>query len=738
MGLRDEGGAAAGLPRAVIFIGAYLVFIIQPMVGRTLLPFFGGMATVWVTCLATFQALLLAGYFYAHVLAGKSKRVYTVHVGLLVAAAAWMAWWIASDPAALPVPAGGGLAPSVAVMLAVLAMAGGPYVLLSANSSLVQVLAGRRQTAVGSSGRVGSAGVPARNGRLGEPSLPGDAERSTLNAGGTGDVYHLYAVGNAGALAGLLCYPFLVEPFFSLAAQWAGFALLTAVYAGLLWRLSSLSDRSDGSDGSDRSDGSWSWLWLALPGLSCFLLNAVTAYLTTDLSPLPLVWVVLLALFLLSYIIGFSKIGEQGVPFFGGFALLFIGAAALLLPQREGNVFFRVLGPALGLLLCGGVFLHGWLYRLRPAGAALTKYYLCVALGGAVGGGLSGLLAPVLFSSVAEYPLALVLLLLAGAVYLRREQGRLGRTVMRYGLLGAGLAFYVIVHAVMVGGRNQPVLRMRSFYGVLSVFRAEGKSMLGEPIPFKTFNHGNTIHGIQFEPHYLRDKPTVYYAETGGGIGITGHPAYAKGVPMRVGLVGLGIGTLACWGRTNDLYRFYEIDENVIKIATNSAYFTFLGESSARVEIVTGDARFELEKEGERGDEKYDVLVLDAFTGDSVPYHLLTREAFSLYFERLKPDGILAVHGSNWHINLAPICKAAGRAFDKKCVGSVSSTEGVAVFAAVWCFMSRQPVDLSGKRVSEIDWDGVRDITLPSDGKGSLLSLIEPGFKLPLKSDRSD
>jgi hypothetical protein len=706
MGLKDEDRTAVWLPRVVIFVGAFLVFIIQPMVGRTLLPFFGGMASVWVTCLATFQVLLLVGYFYAHMLAGKRNWVYTVHVGLLILAAVWIAWWAASDPSMLPMPSGAGLAPPVAVMLAVLALVGGPYVLLSANSSMAQVLA---------------------RGRTGR----------------TRDVYHLYAVGNAGALTGLLCYPLLVEPFFSLAAQWRSFALLTAVYAGLLWCLARSSGEPDAPATSDlpgtppdASVPAQVWLWLALPGLSCFLLNAVTAYLTVDLSPLPLVWVVLLALFLLSYIIGFSRIGEKGVPVFGGLALLFVGLAAILLPQREGNVFFRVLWPALGLLLCGGVFLHGWLYRLRPTGAALTKYYLCGALGGALGGSFCSLLAPVLFSSVAEYPLALVLLLLAGAVCLRQERERLGKTITRYGAWGTGLALYAIVYAVMIGGRHQPILRMRSFYGALTVFQTEGKSALGEPIPFKTFNNGSTIHGIQFEPHYLRDKPTVYYAETGGGIGVTGHPAYTNGQPMRVGLVGLGIGTLACWGRTNDLYRFYEIDENTIKIATNSTYFTFLEESAAQVEIVTGDARFELKKEIERGEEKYDVLVLDAFTGDSVPYHLLTREAFALYFERLKPDGILAVHSSNWHINLAPICKAAGRAFDKSCVGSVSRSEGVAVFAAVWCFMSQQPVDLADKRVAEIDWERVRDIALPTDGKGSLLPLISPGFKLPLKGQR--
>lgn len=714
MGVTDEGFPSGGVAKAVIFVGAFLLFMVEPMVGRALLPLFGGTATVWVTCLATFQVLLLAGYFYAHVIAYKCKAMYKIHVGLLVLAVTWVIYLIARYPSCLPIPTGQNIAHLLAsVIIAVLVMIGGPYVLLSANSSLVQVL----------------------------------ADRQRVQTNRAGDVYHLYAVSNAGALIGLLCYPFLVEPFFSLNTQWYGFALLTLIYTGLFYVCARLSNAGvgctqkmgdtcsdyDESDGGEPLTGQTSWCWLVIPGLSCFLLNAITAYLTTDLTPMPLVWVILLALFLLSYIIGFSRFGERGVPVFGGLMLIFIGVCAILLPQRNGNVFFLVLWPALGLLLFGGLFLHGWLYRLRPANAALTKFYLYMALGGTIGGSFSGLLAPVLFSSVMEYPLILALLLLMNMLYLWKEREWLDKTVVRYSFFGVGLAFLFIAHSMIADKENHPILRVRSFYGMLTVFQAESKSMLGESIPLKTFNHGNTIHGIQFGPHYLRDKPTGYYTETGGGIGITSHPSYTNGSPMRVGLVGMGIGTLACWGRTNDLYRFYEIDENVIRIATNSSYFTFIRDSAARVEIVTGDARFELKKECEQQQEKYDVLVLDAFTGDSVPYHLLTREAFELYFERLKPDGVLAIHCSSWHINLAPICKAVGRKFEKKCVGSVSNPEGVAVLAAIWSFISQQPINLSNKRVSEIDWDRVQNITLPADEKGSLMSLIRPNFTLPLK-----
>jgi len=700
--------------KATIFIGAFLVFLVQPMVGRTLLPLFGGLSTVWIVCLATFQTLLLAGYFYAHLM--EKRRNFKVrcwiHVGLLVLAGIWIASFVAGDALGVLVSLAQAESPVVGVLIAVLSMVGCPYVLLASNSSLVQVLAREQKR---------------------------DQDHKS-------DVYHLYAISNAGSVVGLLCYPFLVEPFLSLNVQWYLLALLTVIYALLFFVIAPKRDAAAIDEINQISEKNGdsaisgvvvqrysSLLWVILPGLSCFLLNSITAYLTSDLTPLPLVWVILLVIFLFSYIIGFSRVGEKGVSVFGFIMLVCVAVCGLFFSKSTGNTFLRVFGSAVGLLLAGGLFLHSWLYKLRPTDEALTKFYLCVALGGTIGGILSGFVSPFIFSSIAEYPLALVFLLLVWLFYLRQGGFLTNKSQLLYGYAGAGVCLCIIGYAMILKGQNRPLLQKRSFYGVLSVRKAQVQSRLGELIDLKTLNSGNTIHGIQFEPHYLRDQPTAYFSETGGGIGITGHPYYTNGVPMRVGVIGLGIGTLACWGRANDFYRFYEIDQNVVDIATNQSYFTFISNSSARCEIVTMDARLALEQEQELHEIKYDVLVLDAFTGDSVPYHLLTKEAFAVYFDRLKPDGILALHITNWHINLVPICKAAAQEFDKTCVGSVSQNVGSVIYGSKWVYISEEPVGLSGRKVAEIDWPKVRDIELPLDSRGSLLSLIQRTVSTPLK-----
>ena len=701
------------LIKATIFIGAFLVFLVQPMVGRTLLPLFGGISTVWIVCLATFQTLLLIGYFYAHLM--EKRRNFKVrcwiHVGLLVSAGVWIACFVAGDALGALVLLTQAKSPVVGVLIAVLSMVGCPYVLLASNSSLVQVLAREQK----------------RNQNHGS------------------DVYHLYAISNAGSVVGLLCYPFLVEPFLSLNVQWYLLALLTVIYAILFFVIAPKRDSAAMDEISQLSEKSAdsamsgvaglrhaSLLWVILPGLSCFLLNSITAYLTSDLTPLPLVWVILLVIFLFSYIIGFSRVGEKGVSVFGFGMLVFVAICGLSFSKSSGNTFFRVAGSAVGLLLAGGLFLHSWLYKLRPTDAALTKFYLCVALGGTIGGILSGFVAPFIFSSIAEYPLALLFLLLAWLIYLRQGGFLTDKNELLYGYAGAGVCLCIIAYALILKGQDRPLLQKRSFYGALSVRTAQVQNRGGELIDLKTLNSGNTIHGIQFEPHYLRDKPTAYFSNTGGGIGVTGHPYYTNAVPMRVGVIGLGIGTLACWGRTNDFYRFYEIDQNVVDIATNQNYFTFISDSSARCEIVTMDARMALEQEQELHEEKYDVLVLDAFTGDSVPYHLLTQEAFAVYFDRLNPNGILTLHITNWHINLVPICKVAAQEFGKSCVGSVSQDEGAVIFGSKWVYISEKPIDISGRKVSEIDWPKVRDIELPLDSRGSLLSLIHRTVSTPI------
>lgn len=680
------------------------------MLGRTLLPAFGGSAGVWTACLATYQVLLLAGYWYAHMIAGDAGQTRVsgrqgtkCHLILLAVAVMWVFAFAYFRPL-LKTQIGVSGYPALEVLFCVLACVGMPYILLSANSTLVQAW------------------------------LSGAGEQDGRRSG----VYSLYGVSNAGSLLGLLCYPLLVEPFCSLNVQWCGFAAGFGVYAvmlGLLARRTTgvFSDANAIQTGAQAEDRvpvggescpsrSRVLLWLGLPAASTFLLNAVTAHLSTDVSPIPLLWVVLLAAFLVSYIIGFSAIGEKGAAFwcFGAVLALFGCAYAMRLMGQRG--YFPNLLAGVLLLLFGCAFLHSWLYRLRPDTGRLTTFYLCLAAGGAAGGLLSGIVAPSVFPDVYEYPF--ILLCLSGLVlyYLRSEMPVQLKGLGRFSLGLTVLAVYLTLTSVF--SRNTHVLwKGRNFYGCMAVKINTFESPFSEPIVAHNMDHGQTLHGVQFRPHYLRDKPTTYYGPYGGGFAVLSHPGYATGTPMTVGVVGLGVGTMACWGRTNDVYRFFEINPAVVHIASDTNYFSFLSDSAADVSVVTGDARKMLSVDTNR----YDVLVIDAYSGDSVPFHLATREAFQLYFDRLNTNGILAVHITNWHIDLQPLCKAVGKQWDIGCYG-ITSPPAQTYGGATWAFFTRLALPMKGRPFFETDWETVKTAKLPSDEKGSLIGLVRYGI----------
>ncbi len=746
------------LPALTIFLGSFLIFGVQPMLGRTLLPAFGGTSAVWTTCLATYQVLLLVGYWYAHVVAGRGQLAVgsgsrqwqsdgsvgsdeggravsalcgqdarapfgasrltrpTWHIVLLGLAVAWVAGFAWGRPW-LMAHIGNSAYPALEVLLCVLAFAGLPYVLLSANSTLIQAWVSKGWSESDGSDR---------------------SDRSDRS-----DVYALYAVSNAGSLLGLLCYPFLVEPFLSLDAQWYGFAGALGVYAGLLAVLakglggraarSDKSDRSDGSDGTEGTGGTENTnaltnyrtnellLWLALPATSTFLLNAVTAHLSTDVTPIPLLWVALLAAFLVSYIIGFSKIGEKGVLVWCVLGMNPLIYCAYALGWRGGDGFMLNLVPGLVLMLVGCTFLHGWLYSIRPEARLLTRYYLCLAAGGAIGGLLSGLVAPLVFTRVVEYPIVLVAVALLSACYAwmktRNRYRWAGVAVQVFALV---VIYYVCDRGLRAYEGRTVMMRDRNFYGCLVVTTQLSEGLFGEPTMLNRLSHGQTLHGEQFQSDELRDQPTSYYGAVGGGMAVLSHPSYTNNTPMNVGLIGLGAGTMACWGRTNDTYRFFEINPQVVDVAWNTNYFTYLSESRAAISVALGDARRMLTAETNR----YDVLVIDAYSGDSIPFHLATKEAFQLYFDRLKPGGILAMHITNWHLDLKPLCKAVAKEWGLQLTG-VDSDEADICFSAMWVFICDRPLPVEPREsVSEIDWEQVRDIALPTDACGSLVNLI--------------
>lgn len=693
------------LSALTVFIGSFLLFGVQPMVGRTLLPAFGGTAAVWVVCLCSFQLLLLGGYFYAHVIAERGTRTtLRVHVALLVLAAAVTAVVAFQRKAVTSALAAGGT-PAVDVLLCVLALVGFAYVLLSSNSSLVQTLARGK------------------------------------------DAYRLYAVSNAGSLLGLVAYPFLFEPYVRLTTQWLGFAVGILVYAvALAWLAKdAVSARDAGGaatrDGRPRADADTAGeggaasgvvsplLWLGLPAASCFLLNAVTTHITLDVMPMPLIWTITLAVFLFSYVVGFSGAAARLVAPFGAMTAAMLAAVAWTNGKNIAQITLPVaVGLYSGLLFVACTFLHSWLYTIRPERRRLTKYYLFQAVGGAVGGAVASLAFPLLTDTVAEYPVSLAVvggLTILGLAAARRWVG-----------LGAASVACVAAAVLWWNGaktETRPVVyRGRGFFGTIYVMEAKARTSKGEGC-IREFVHGTTVHGIQALVPGKERMPTTYYTPNASGFAITGHPKYRAGQPMRVNITGLGVGVLFCYGRPGDYYRAYEISPEALAVATNTNLFTFVSGCPAKKDIVLGDARKGLEAELAAGVEPYDVIVVDAFTGDNLPYHLSTVEAFDLYFKLLKPDGILCVNISNWHLTLEPFMRTLAEHYGVPLLGLRTVDHFATLqFGAKVALFCRDPDSVAPPPLADsplaarmIDFSRYRPMPhLPTDEKGSFIGLV--------------
>lgn len=675
------------LPVLTVFLGSFLLFLVQPMLGRMLLPAFGGSAAVWVTCLAAYQGLLVIAYLYAHVLAGKSRLIQRIVHLLLLGMAFFWSVVIALGHGLIRGVLGHSAFPSVEVVLAVTVLIGLPYLLLGAGSSLVQ------------------SAVSEREGR---------------------GVYRLYAVSNFGSFLGLLCYPLMFEPFVGLPMQWWILSVGLLVYTGLMGVL--LPKAGEAPVRTEFLPGAKiCWRWFLLPAASCFMLNAVTAYLTLDVMAFPLLWVIVLGLFLLSYVIGFSWFSEKMLSVFASLALLFAVGAGV--DFGNGTPLFRFivsLVAGCGFCFFSCVFIHSWLYRLRPEREGLTFYYLANAVGGAAGGCLASLAAPAIFRSVLEFPIALMLApVLAAWFFCSRFSSVFARTaallLCAAGLTGSAFQFFP------KQGDYPLIYRSRDFFGTFRVFElpsanASGKGSIHE------FLHANTVHGLQALIPGMERLPTTYYTPGAGGYGIQGHWKYRGKKPMRVNLVGLGVGVMMAYARPGDFYKGYEISSEVLAIAKDPRLFTFVSGCPATVELRQEDARKGLEAELAAGVEPYDVIVVDAFTGDNIPYHLSTVEAFELYFKMLKPDGILAVNISNWHLELEPFIKALSLHFDWPVMGlHTADNPGRLGFSATFVFFCRAYDRLGPlpKGSGILDFNqGPAMKALPTDEKGSFISLI--------------
>ena len=595
------------LHAAIIFLSSFLLFLVQPLIARLILPWFGGSAAVWTTCMLFFQTVLLAGYGYAHFLNAKlpGKLQPQLHTILLALAVALMP--IAPGEAWKPA---GGEEPVSRILLLLAASVGLPYFLLASTSPLLQAWYVRAK--------------------------PG------------GNPYRLFAISNFASLAALVGYPFLVEPVFTAREQVVGWSVLFAGFAVLCAAVAWLTppDASQEKLQPEETSKAPYLLWLGLSATGSALLLAVTNHLTQNVASVPLLWLAPLTLYLLSFILTFEGQGWYRPRWVWPLLLVALGVMAWILTDAHFHYHLPIqLGVFLPGLLLGCFFCHGELYRLRPAAERLTGFYLTVSAGGALGGVLVAVAAPLAFNGYYELGAALVALALLAAL-------RFAAVNLVARIASLGVLLGVAAAAVYDGFSDRQDVRAasRSFYGVLRV-KEYGEP--GDVTHLRRLVHGTIMHGEQFTHETLRRKPTTYYEPTSGvGVAI----ASRQGRPLRVGVVGLGTGTIAAYGRAGDLYRFYEIDPDVVRVARSD--FTYLSDSAAKIEIALGDARLTLEREAP---QRFDVLAVDAFSSDAIPVHLITREALAVYLRHTGEDGIVAFHVSNRFLDLVPVVARVAR-----------------------------------------------------------------------------
>lgn len=721
------------------FLSAFLLFQVQLIVNKHILPWFGGSAAVWTTSMLVFQLLLLAGYVYSHLITTRLPllRQFKLHVTLLSVAillviALSIAWPSAITPSAAWKPSQSAH-PVANVGLIILVSTALPFFVLSTSAPLLQ---------------------------------------SWFSRLGYGKkAYRLYALSNLGSLLGLLTFPFLLEPALRVKTQGQLWALLFCVFAVACLLCGRRAQKCGTTAPAELQDDPLqesapvrrsrihSLLWFLLAACASSLLLATTNLLCQEVITVPLLWVVPLTIYLFSFIFCFDhpRWYQRGVfhPLF--VIALFVTCAAL---HSNQSFLARLVSP-LVVLFATCMICHGELVRLKPGVQHLTSFYLAISAGGAAGGIFVALVAPHVFTSFVEFEwsLGLAVVLLLATLFLDRRSWvfsgglRLPAAVILAAIAvayGMGrwfpevavtlntIRFYPIalligtlvvmgaliferasppedssfrfvqipVAALALGSfvalyfnaQPKPGLESstRNFYGVVRVFR-NGNA--------KVLVHGQTTHGAQLDPPNQSFPLTYYGPDSGIGVLLQNHPKRSNwGSSLRIGVVGLGVGTLATYGRPGDSIRFYELDPDVVALSSGeSPTFSFLRDSRASVTNVVGDGRLSLEHEEAEGKTRqFDVLVLDAFSGDAIPVHLLTREAFETYWKQLESDkGIIAVHITSRHVNLVPVLLGAAQYFQASSLMTISHGSGL-IFDSGWFLMSKSPDSLSIPRLEPI------------------------------------
>ena len=707
-----------------VFLGAFLLFLIEPLFAKLILPWFGGSAAVWATCLVFFQSALLLGYLYAHLTSRhlRPAQQSLLHIGLLLASLLLLpvvphATW---RPQA-------GQDPAWRILGLLTAAIGLPFLLLSATSPLVQTWYARRRNAA---------------------------------------PYHLFALSNLASFLALLSYPFFIEPHMHgpdqarlWSALFVAFAVICSLAAWIGRGKGAPAERVAVSiESSPPPAARTKLLWLGLSACGAMLLLAITNHLTQNVAPIPLLWVLPLALYLLTFTMVFHRRNLYSRWLMVRLLAVTLGGIgyAIYDPSFTHRIQVNVPLFCTGLFVCC-LFCHGELARLKPAPQFLTTFYLMISLGGALGAVLIGLVAPRIFRNVYEFPATLVLTAALALAVLWSDSSATaeptilsataGRTISgtpawrtisratakrstssataerwtawlaRAFWMGAVVAMGVVLVLNVRSYRADSLLMVRNFYGALRVKQYEETDTPG----YRGLYHGRIEHGVQALKEPLRLQPTTYYGpDSGAGLALR----FCCEGPKRAGVIGLGAGTLAAYGQPGDTFRFYEINPQVVDIARD--WFTYLAQSRARTEIIRGDGRLSLEGEPP---QQFDILAVDAFSGDAIPFHLLTKEALALYLRHLKPDGILAIHTSNAYLNLAPVVRLLADDAGYECRLIINNEdENRLIDKAEWVLVTRNRAFLDRPETRA----GAAEIKIPArlrpwtDDYNSLFPILRP------------
>ena len=615
-----------------IFISAFLLFQVQPMIARYILPWYGGSASVWTTCLLFFQAGLLLGYGYSHVLTkyfGLKNQV-KIHIALLLLSFI-----------TLPITPGEWLKPQdsdnpITGIISLLAITVGfPYIMVSTTGPLLQYWF--------------SISFPKKS------------------------PYGLYALSNFGSLLGLITYPILVEPYLNLKTQtwiWSAgylfYAIFCAYTAYSIWKLKPMIKESVQSKSGKIENYKWIF-WLLLSFMGTFMLLSISNKLTQDLVVVPFLWIIPLSLYLVSYIIAFGNPKWYNRKLFFTSMVLILAMILKMELQfeyvtREKPIETMILWYCLGVFnVC--MILHGELARLKPKENKLTFYYLMISSGGVLGGMVCNFIIPILFSGFWEvyFGFAGFVTLITWVIlkYEPEMKSSSKRFLFSTASIVTIIGLIISFNRIHTAYNKDVIASSRNFYGVLRVTDESKNSDYW----FRKLVHGDIMHGGQFMHKDHKRLPVSYYGPSSGiGLAITQHPYRTDSVNkgMRVGMIGLGVGCISIYGNEKDVFRYYEINPLVENMARK--YFTYLADSKFRTDVIIADGRTALEKElKETGSHQFDVLAIDAFTGDMIPTHLLTREAIELYLKHLKDDGILVFNITNKYLNIFSVLEGQSK-----------------------------------------------------------------------------